>query len=517
MVNYLKIKRVAALTALLFCSFWLTQVNEVYAQEIMQKLPADTSVVSTHSITIKGETVPYKVIVGTLPVFGEDGKPDAALQYVYYVRTDVKNKETRPLMISFNGGPGTASLWMHIGYTSPKRLKVSENGWPVQPYGVEDNHYSILDVTDILYVNPVNTGFSRILNDGKKEQFFGVNEDIRYLSAWIDLFVSRYHRWQSPKFLIGESYGSVRVAGLAGALQGRYDMYLNGVILQGNCIDVVQGGNLVTSVLKLPFFSTTAWYYKQLPAELQAMTLDELNAEVNKFTIDTYLPAVVRGGSLSQAEKEAIAEKVAYYGGISKQFVLDYNLLVPVSAFWKELLRDQGKTVGRLDSRYVGIDSKNAGTRPEYSAELTSWENSFAPAMNSYLRDDLGFNLDMRYNVFGPVYPWNDENNRVVEMLRTAMQENPTLHLLNQQGYFDGACDVLTARYTLWQLDRSGKLADRIDFTAYESGHMLYIRDESMIKGNEELRQFIEKSIPEEGEPIKYQDVERVDLGSTQK
>jgi carboxypeptidase C (cathepsin A) len=200
-----------------------------------RNLPADTAISKTRNVNIKGEVIPYEVTVGTIPVYGEDGKPNAALFYTYYRRTDVKNVDRRPLLFSFNGGPGAASLWMHLGFTSPKRLKISDEGFPVQPYGVVDNNYSVLDATDIVYVNPVNTGFPRMLNDGKPEQFFGVQEDLNYLSDWIEHFISKNKRWESPKFLIGESYGTTRVAGLAGRLQRAHNLFVNGVILHSQC------------------------------------------------------------------------------------------------------------------------------------------------------------------------------------------------------------------------------------------------------------------------------------------
>jgi carboxypeptidase C (cathepsin A) len=492
----------------ILCILFLTNVNTTYGQAV--KLPADTSIATTHKIKIGNETVPYKALVGTMPVY-KDSSIVAALQYVYYKRTDVKNEANRPLLISFNGGPGTGNLWMHIGYTSPVRVKVSPEGMPVQPYGVVPNHHSVLDATDIVYISPVNTGFSRILNDGKRKYFFGVNEDLNYLSDWIERFISRYSRWDSPKFLIGESYGSVRVSGLAGVLQGRHDIYLNGVILQGNCIQVVKGRSLINSVLNIPTYAATAWYYKKLSPNLQKLKLSDLYSKVEKFAIQEVLPAVTYGGDLSSSKRQGLAGKIASYTGLSKQFVLNYNLVVPNSAFWKELLRDKGKTVGRLDTRYVGIDSKNGGARPEYSPEIAAWNHSFVPAMNSYIRQDLGFKTKLKYNAWGNVHPWDNSNMHVVDQLRRAMQENPALHLFNQQGYFDNACTVAAAKYTLWQLDASGKLKDRIRFKAYKSGHMLYVRDQSMIQGNKDLRQFIKNSIPKKGQPIKY-NVKHMDL-----
>jgi carboxypeptidase C (cathepsin A) len=484
-------------------------------------LPFDTSVVSNHKITINGSEIAYEVTVGTLPVYvehkdeipGKVTKPRAYVQYTYYRRTGLKDVANRPILFSFNGGPGTGSLWMHIGYTGPKRLKVSQEGWPVQPYGVEDNHYSILDVTDLVFINPVNTGYSRIINDGKREDFFGVEQDVNYLADWIALFISRYDRWTSPKFLIGESYGTTRVAGLAGVLQSKQNIFLNGVVLQGNCGIGLNPSfsSAASAVFKLPSYTSAAWYHKKLPADLQSKDLDDIFPLVQDFTFNEYLPAVVRAGSLPQAQKEAIAEKVARFSGLSKQYILDHNLVVGSSAFWKELLRSEGKTIGRLDTRYVGVDKENAGEKSDYNAEILAWEHAFTPAINKYFREDLGFKTDLRYYVFGPVRPWGQpvqtrggDNFNVGDQLRLAMAENPGLQLLNQQGYYDGACDVLGAKLSLWHLDPRSKFKDRIHFKAFKSGHMLYIRDEDCKEGNDDLRQFILNAVPKDNQPIQY-------------
>ncbi|MEM9664106.1 MAG: carboxypeptidase, partial [Bacteroidota bacterium] len=393
----------------------------------MRSLPVDTTITTEHEVTIKGERVPYTATVGTQPVFGDHGHPTASLFYTYYVRTDVEDRTRRPLVISFNGGPGSGSLWMHIGYTGPKNLIIDEEGYPVQPYGVRDNPHSILDVADIVFVNPVNTGFSRMMEGGEREQFFGVNEDIAYLADWISNFISRHERWTSPKYLIGESYGTTRVSGLAGALQNRHWTYLNGVILVSPT-----GLGLETpttsarsEVLKLPYYTAAAWYHNQLPADLQSQDLMAVLDEAETFAIEEYLPALAHGGFLDEARRQDIAQKAARYSGLDVQFVLDYNLAVPVSAFWKELLRDEGFTIGRLDSRYKGIDRTNAGERYDYPAELTSWNHAFAPAINHYLRDELGFQTDLQYNLFGPVRPWNRDGDNTGEQLRQAMAQNP--------------------------------------------------------------------------------------------
>ena len=480
-------------------------VTVSHAQE--RKLPADTTIVSTDEVTIKGQEVPYRVTTGTQPVYGDDGKVDAALYYTYYERTDVENDDNRPVFISFNGGPGAASLWMHLGYTSPKRLKINDEGYPVQPYGVVDNHQSILDVADIVYVNPVNTGFSRILNDGKKEQFFGVNEDLAYLADWIDTFISRQERWTSPKYLIGESYGTPRVSGLAGMLQSRHWMFLNGIILVSPTgLGLEPDGPTARSpILKLPYYTATAWYHDQLPSELQSRDLSKLLPEVERYTIEEFLPAASRGGFIKDKRKQQVAEQVARYAGLDKEFVLDYNLTVPASVFWKELLRDEGYTIGRLDSRYKGIDKTVGGNRPDYSPEYSSWKHSFTPAINYYLQEELGFKTDLQYYVSGPVRPWNRDGNETGEMLRQAMAENPNLEVMVQSGYYDGATDYFSAKYTMWNLDPSGKMQDRFRWEGYRSGHMMYLRSEDLATANEDIRQFIKNSLPEEGAPTKYE------------
>lgn len=470
-----------------------------------RKLPADTTVVTHHETTIKGKKILYRATTGTQPVWDEDGKVIAALYYTYYQRTDIRDNTTRPLVMSFNGGPGSASVWMHIAYTGPRVLNIDPEGFPVQPYGVSSNPNSILDVADIVYVNPVNTGYSRILDEkAKKETFFGVNADIKYLAEWLNTFVTRNNRWRSPKYLIGESYGTTRVSGLALELQNRHWMYLNGVILVSPTELGIKRDGPVMAANRLPYFAAAAWYHKALPAELQQKDLDEILPEVEQYTINTLTPALVEGGFLPAQEKIAIAKKMAYYSGLSEKPILQNNLDVSTSFFWKELLRDKGLTIGRLDSRYLGIDGRDAGMRPDYNAELTSWLHSFTPAINYYLQQELKFKTDIKYNMFGPVHPWDRTNNHTGQDLRLAMAENPNLQVMIQSGYFDGATTYFNAKYTMWQLDPSGKMKDRLSFRGYRSGHMMYLRAEDLIKANDDIRNFISKTMLPKGKPIKY-------------
>ena len=468
-------------------------------------IKVESAVVTNHTVNIAGKSVPYKATTGTLPVWDEDGKPIAGLFYTYYERSDVSNRDKRPLVISFNGGPGSASVWMHIAYTGPVILNIDDEGYPVQPYGYKENPYSILDVADIVYVDPVNTGYSRAINkDIPKEKFFGVRADIKYLAEWINTFVTRNNRWASPKFLIGESYGTTRVSGLALELQNNQWMYLNGVVLVSPTELGIERGGPVDAALRLPYFAATAWYHKVLPTDLQSKDLTAMLPEVEMFTINELIPAIAQGGMLDPAKRKAIATKMARYSGLSEKVILDYNLNVPTDFFWKELMRDKGFTVGRLDSRYRGIDKMSAGEGPDYNAELTSWLHSFTPAINMYIRNELNYKTDLKYNMFGSVYPWDKTGDQTGDNLRQAMAQNPFLHLLVQSGYYDGACDYFNAKYSMWQLDAAGKLKDRIFWEGYRSGHMMYLRKDDLKTANNHIRQFIQNALPKLGEAAKF-------------
>jgi len=486
--------------ALLFISF------VSFAQN--REIPIDTIVTTYHTTTIKGKNVNYQAKTGTQPVWNEDGKPIATLFYTYYKRTDLKKNPERPLLFSFNGGPGSASVWMHLAYTGPRILNIDEEGYPVQPYGYKSNPNSILDVADIVFINPVNTAYSRIIDhDGKKEDgktFFGINEDISYLAEWLTTFVSRKQRWESPKYLIGESYGGTRVMGLSAALQEKQWMYINGVIMVSPAdYKVIRVGGPVSSAINLPYYAAAAWYHKKLSPQLQQKDLTEMLPEVEDFAINDLIPALAKGGFIQQEERSEIASKMSLYSGLSEKVILQNNLDISTAFFWKELLREEGKTIGRLDSRYLGIDRKDAGMRPDYSAELTSWLHSFTPAINHYIQKELKFKTDIKYNMFGPVRPWNNDNDNTREDLRRAMAENPYMKVLFQSGYYDGATTYFNAKYTMWQVDPSGKMKDRFYFEGYRSGHMMYLRNEDLIKANEDIRTFL-KNTAAKGKPAKY-------------
>lgn len=476
----------------------------------LTSLTAQNNPVTTqHSVNVNGQNIKYIAEVGTLPLKNEVEKEIASIQYTYYKKSNSK-KETRerPLLVSFNGGPGSGSVWMHLAYTGPRVLKISDEGFPVQPFGYKTNPHSVLDVADIVYVNPVNTGYSRPVRDedGKfdKSKFFGVNEDVNYLAQWLNQFVTKKDKWLAPKFLIGESYGTTRVSGLAHALQNQYWMYLNGVILVSPTELGIDISGPVEIANRLPYFAAAAWYHDKLDQKYLDMTILDYLDQVEDFTINKLTPALLKGGFLEENIKENMAQKMSEYAGIDKNIFVENNLNVSYNLFWKSIKKEDGFTVGRLDSRYLGLDERAAGERPDYNAELTSWLQAFTPAINAYYKNELNYDTDLKYNMFGSVYPWNRKNNRTGKQLRQAMAQNPSLNVMIQSGLYDGATTYFNAKYVMRHIDASGRLQDRFDFKTYESGHMMYLRKADLKTANNDIREFILKSIPEDGKPIKY-------------
>ncbi len=471
----------------------------------MRTMPKEQTKITNHQATVKGKTFSYEATTGTLPVWKDETKHVADLHYTYYERKDVKNRANRPLLISFNGGPGSGSVWMHMAYTGPKILKVDDEGFPVQPYGIKDNPNTILDIADVVFINPVNTGYSRIVDpEVDKKMFFGVNADIKYLATWINTFVTKINRWESPKYLIGESYGTARVSGLALELQEKQWMYINGVILVSPTGLGIGREGPVGAATRLPYFTAAAWYHKKLPPALQQKDLDDILPEVESYAINELVPIIAKGGFIDPVQRKVAAEKMSFYAGISAESILQHNLEVPTSFFWKELLRKEGFTVGRLDSRYKGIDRMDAGNSPDFNSELTSWLHAFTPAINYYFTNELDYRTELKYNMFGPVRPWDRSNNNTGDDLRKAMAENPYMNVMIQSGIFDGATQYFNAKYTMWHIDPSGKLKDRFRFKTYRSGHMMYLRNEDLINANDHIREFIKDSTPSKGSPAKY-------------
>jgi len=449
-------------------------------------------VVTQHSATIGGQTVSYTAEAGWLPI-REEGKITAKMFYIAYTRDGISDMSNRPLLFSFNGGPGTASVWMHMGYTGPRRVVYDDEGFAPRPPGtLEDNTHSILDVADIVYIDPVATGFSRMVEGEDPHKYHGTLEDIRSVAEFIRLYLVRKDRWLSPKFMIGESYGTTRASGLAGHLLRQHQIYLNGVVLVSMTNLDVERGPDISYATSLPQRAATAWYHRQLSGELQSKPIRQFLDEVETFAMGEYLAALVKGDRLENAERERVAQRAARYTGLSTDYLISANLRIDSRRFWKELLRDQRLTVGRLDSRYLGVDRDAAGENPEYDPAMADWNGPFANAVNRYLREELRYNPDLEYNVWGNVRPWKrDESANVSELLRQAMRDNPYLKVMIQGGYYDAATDYFSAVYTISHIQPGGEFRDRFRYAWYESGHMMYLRKPDLANANNDLREFI--------------------------
>ena len=360
------------------------------------------------------------------------------------------------------------------------------------PFRLHDNEHAILDVADIVYIDPVGTGYSRMLQGEELHKFHGVSDDIAAMGDFIRVFTQRQGRWGSPKFLIGESYGTTRASGLAGYLQSTHQMYINGVILVSMTNLQYERGTDLSYATVLPYMTATAWYHKKLPADLQAKPLEAVLAESEKYAVNDYQVALFKGGLLGADERAAVARQLARLTGLPNDFILRSNIRIEKNRFWKELLRDRGLTVGRLDSRYTGIDRDASGEAPEGDPAMWAWDGPFAGAIHAYFRDELNWKIDDKYFVWGNVRPWRqDPDARVGEALRKAMTQNPFLQVLVLAGYYDGATDYFSARYTIAHLDPSGALNQRFQFAFYESGHMMYLKNSALAKTKQDLVKFI--------------------------
>jgi carboxypeptidase C (cathepsin A) len=413
--------------------------------------------------------------------------------YIAYTRDGIDDMGSRPLMFSFNGGPGTASVWMHMGYTGPRHVVYDEEGFAQRPpTGLEDNPHSVLDMTDIVYIDPIATGFSRMVEGKDEHKYHGTLADIQSVAELIRLYIIRNNRWTSPKFVIGESYGTTRASGLAGYLASSHQIYLNGVILVSMTGLNVEAGQDVSFATSLPHLAATAWYHDQLSSEHQSRAIRDFLDEVEAFAMGDYVRALLQGDQIGNTERDDIARRVAGYTGVTPEYVVSTNLRINSRRFWKELLRDQRLTVGRLDSRYLGVDRDAAGENPEYDPAIADWNGPFADAVNLYIREELDYNPDLKYNIWGPVRPWKrDENANVGDMLRQAMRNNPYLKVLIQGGYYDSATDYYSAVYTISHLQPGGEFKDRFRFSWYESGHMMYLRKPDLANANNDLRDFM--------------------------
>ena len=471
-------------------------------------IPEEKTSITQHTITINGKTIPYTATAGTIILKEEDQekgkKPKASIFYIAYTRDDVENPATRPITFSFNGGPGSSSVWMHLGLLGPKRVLLDDEGNPLPPpYKLVDNEYSLLEKSDLVFIDPVSTGFSRSVPGEKAEEYHSVKKDVESVGDFIHQYTTRSKRWLSPKFIIGESYGTTRAAGLSGYLQDRHGMFLNGLMLISSILHFgtarFDPGNDLPYILFLPTYTATAWYHNKLAPELQKDLKSTLK-KVESFAYSYYTLALMQGSALPQEKRHEIARKLSAFTGLSQEYIEQTDLRINIYRFCKELLRSEGLTVGRLDTRYTGKDRDDAGELferdPSYSAVL----GPYAATMNHYIRQDLDFENELPYEILAPLYQrWKYEDNQnnylnVAETLRQAIATNPDLKVFIANGYYDLATPYFATEYTFNHIGLSPELRENISQSFYEAGHMMYVQLKSLEQLNNDLGSFIDSS-----------------------
>jgi carboxypeptidase C (cathepsin A) len=460
------------------------------------------STTTGHTIQIDGQQVRYAATAGTLPIRDPKGKVTASVFFVAYTR-DGENPRTRPLAFLYNGGPGSASIWLHLGSFGPRHVELAPDGFqPAPPFRLVENPNSLLDVSDLVFVDAIDTGFSRTAPGEDPKQFHGVRGDIRAFGEFVRAYLSRFDRWSSPKYLIGESYGTMRSAGLAGELQGTHGIELNGIVLVSSVLDYLTkgyaSGNDLPYVIFLPTYTATAWYHKKLPADLQA-DFGKAIAEARAFSTGDYLVALEKGDRVSDAEKITVVQKLARLTGLSSDYIEQSNLRVSDTRFRTELLRSEHKTVGRLDGRFTGLNADATAERQEYDPSNEAIKGAFTATFNEYVRNELKFDPEMAYPTSGDVRPWSyDEfQNRYLNLadtLRGAMARNPFLKVFVANGYYDFATPFGGTEHTFSHIGFEPTYRGRIELAYYDAGHMMYIRPSEQKKLKADVARFIQST-----------------------
>ncbi len=454
-----------------------SQTREV-APAVEQK-PSQTS----HAIRVDGRDIKYTATAGTLPIRLDDGRVSARMFFVAYTR-DGEDAKTRPISFLYNGGPGSASVWLHMGSFAPRRAQMADEGFqPAPPYQLVENENSLIDVSDLVFVDAISTGFSRATDGANASQFHGQDGDIRAFGEFIAEYLKTYSRWPSPKFLIGESYGTIRSAGLSAELQSRHGIELNGIVLVSALLTYQTlspaPDNDVAYAVQIETFAATAWYHKKLPSDMQQKTIKQVVDEARAFAFGEYLQALSKGHTLDDAGRAAMADTLARYTGLSAKFILSANLRVDSGRFRKELLRDKRLMVGRLDGRFTALDVDAAGERQEFDPSNTALSGPYVAMFQDYVRNVLKWETDLHYPTSGNVRPWTYVQNGYMDMtdaLRQSMAKNPFLRVFVACGYYDMATYVGGAEFNFTHLAYDRQITDRVSFGYYEAGHMMYIR-----------------------------------------
>jgi carboxypeptidase C (cathepsin A) len=451
-------------------------------------------VTTKRAVTIGGKRVEYEATAGHLTLVKEDGTERAKVFFIAYTRTGTTDPSTRPLMFSFNGGPGSSSVWLHLGVLGPRRVAMNDDGTTLPPpYALVDNEHSWLDLADMVFIDPVSTGFSRAADEKDAKSFHGYNQDIESVGEFIRRYVSDNKRWASPKYLIGESYGTTRASALSDHLQQRYGMYLNGVILVSavlnfQTIDIAEGNDLPFTSF-LPAFAVTAWYHKRLPADMQAKTVEQVAAEARAYAMGDYAITLMKGDALSAAERTQAIATLARFTGLSADYLDKANLRPVIFRFCQELLRDKGLIIGRFDSRYTGFQADRLAESMERDpSHHPTIAGCFSTCINDYLTRELGVKTTLPYEVLtGRVHPWDytnvqNEYLNVAPRLRNAILANPDLRVWVLNGYYDLATPFYGTEYTFDHMFLPAPAKPNLSMTYYGAGHMMYLLKTELVK-----------------------------------
>lgn len=453
-----------------------------------------------HLIKLNGADFSYKATAGTMLLRDEGDNVKGSMFYIAYVK-DESNAQ-RPITFCFNGGPGSSSVWLHMGVFGPKRVALDDEGKALVPNHLVENEYTILDATDLVFIDPISTGYSRPSPGEDVKQFHGVDEDIKAVAEFIRLYVTKNGRWDSPKFLAGESYGTTRASGLVGYLHDEYCMYSNGIILVSSILNFQTSdfneGNDLPYVMFLPSYTATAWYHKKLSPDLQEKDLTSLLLEVKQFAETDYILALMKGDLLEDKDREIITQKLASYTGLSPYYIEENNLRVTETRFAKELLRSQRRVVGRFDGRFKGINYDSAGESCGLDPSLEIICGAFTANFNQYARKELKWEKDDNYKILANVWPWNwtygksvNQYLYVANTLREVMEKNPKLRIFVANGYYDLATPFFGTEYTFYHLGLDPSLRGHVSMGYYDAGHMMYIYKPMLIKFSQDVHQFI--------------------------
>ncbi len=489
----------------LFLLCTLVLAPSLHAQEDAPT-PSDSDPVrsvTTHTGTFHGVEVEYDAIAGETFLKNREGEPEAAIFSVSYLKRGVEDPATRPVTFLWNGGPGSSSVWLHMGAFGPVRVDVPsdarDDGGP--PYKLVPNTGAFLDISDVVFIDPVGTGFSRAVGEGKRQDHYGVTQDARSIARFIRAWVTEHGRWNSPKFIGGESYGTTRACAVMRELEGRFDdVAINGVLLISAILDFTienhETGNELPSMMHLPTMAATAHYHGMAG---EGVAIEDWVAQARAFALKDYALALLQGNSLDAEERARVRKELSRLTGLSEDYIERSDLRLQPGRFQKELLRSRGLTVGRLDSRYTGEDLDDVGATPEVDPSFYGIDGAYTATLNTWLREELKVEMDRQYSIIGGLggsWDWDVPGMghyfNVAPYLGRAMRQNKDLHVFVAAGYYDFATPFFSAEYSL---NRSGIVPERLQFAYYEAGHMMYVHHESLQKLQQDIHRFLVETL----------------------